>query len=860
MSKSHFAACHLSFIIFLVFLALYTTTLLPDVLPADSGEFQDVSVTAWVAHSPGYPLYTMLGWLFAHLPFGPNPAWRVNFFSAITAAATVALVFRTARQLTGSVWGGLAAALTLGSATTFWATATTASIRPLTAFFTALSLHALITQYANDRRLIILAAALSLGLTHHPSLIFPAFIFIIYLLLIDPDLLRQPRRWIKPIAVFVLGLLVLIYLPLRGPPELSTLPGFLERVLALGFRSDMFALNLFDRLVILPILLRFQFNPVLLLAALIGALILLRRDGKLAFLLLGSFLVHTAINLSYDAPQTVEYEIPAYVSLALLVSIPFREISNLKLKISNRWPLFILHSSLFIFLIAGAVNLLAHFPSYRTLSQSRDTRSYAETLLCEAPADAVILSNWHWFTPMRYLQKVEGLRPDLLIRYVAPSGKSLAENWVSKIEEYVPQGPVVVARYFEPEYASLPYRFEPLGEAFLVRIEPNVALPSNLIPLDVVLGEQIALLGYRLETDEVDPTRPLVLTLAWSPVVPPTSDVALFAQLIGPDGRLWSATQDPRHPATRLTRDEVIVERFVIYPLLHAPPGDYALVVGAYLPDGRFITVDGADAVPLTTVHLQPSATRPVTRHPRFARFASGPTLIGADYDTGVPGQVRLYLHWAGSGAEATLQLLDKSGAVLGEGHVPPLERGQYATVAFDLPTAPAHIALLDSDHSRRWNLLFDGLAPLRSPTLGERYVPFGDALVLVGFDGPVRALDPGIDVTLGLHFLGARPLERDYIISTPLVGLDSDGNQVWRSTDNTVDKVPALGAIPTFKWIRRSAVFDPHRLTIPDDAPPGPIVGSLVVYDHYTQALLPALDERLVSGVLLGVWTIAAP
>ncbi|MCK4472300.1 MAG: DUF2723 domain-containing protein, partial [Anaerolineae bacterium] len=838
---------HCSLFIFLAFLALYTTTLLPDVLPADSGEFQWVAATAGVAHPPGYPLYTMLGWIFAHLPLGPNPAWRVNFFSAVTVAATVALVFHAARRMTGSAWGGLAAALALGSATTFWATATTASIRPLVAFFTALCLYTLIefratrtqypipntqypissTQTPNDRYIILFAAFLSLGLTHHASLIFPASTFLIYLILVDPGLLHQPRRWLKPIGAFALGLLVLVYLPLRGaasapqaPPGLATLPGFLEHVLARGFRGDMFALNLCDRLVLLPTLLRFQFNPALLLAALIGALLLLWRDRKLALLLAGSFLVHTAVTLTYRAPQTVEYEMPAYVSLALLVAVPFRQIPKSKVQSPKpkaqtpnrlsldvgRWTLDIGHCSLVIFLIAGLVNLTAHLPSYRALSQSYDARAYAETLLRDAPASAVILSNWHWYTPMRYLQQVEGLRPDVTVKYVAPHGESLAQNWVSMIEKYVPQRPVVVVHYYEREYSDLPYRFEPLGQAFLVHIAPNFTPLPGLTLLDVTLGGQVTLLGYRLETDETEPARPLVLTLAWSPAVTPTADLALFAQLLGPDGRLWSAARDPRHPAGRLTAGEVVVERFVVYPLLHAPPGDYALVAGAYLPAEpgapRLTTADGADAVPLTTVHLWPSTVRPVTRHPAFARFSGGPTLIGAGYDTGVPGQVRVYLHWAGPGVKAPLQLLDASGALLGQGHVPALERGQYATTALDLPAVPARVVLLDGDRPRRCNLLFGRDAPLPAPAAGERYVPFGDNLVMTGFEGAVGDLEPGGDVTLGLRFLSMRPLERDYVVSTPLTGLNPDGTWAWRSADDTVDTVPALGAIPTLKWI----------------------------------------------------------
>jgi len=889
LAISAFVICHLSFVIFLIFLALYTTTLLPDVLPADSGEFQLVAATAGVAHPPGRPLYTMLGWLFAHLPLGPNPAWRVNFFSAVVAAATVALMFHTARRLTGSAWGGLAAALTLGSATTFWATATTASIRPLTAFFTALCLYAL-TQHAirntfhvsrftfhaprphpsNDRYLTFFALVLSLGLTHDGSLLFPSSTFLVYLILVDPVLLRQPRRWLKPIGAFALGLLVLLYLPLRGaagaplaPRDLATLPGFLEHILALGFRGDVFALNLFDRLVLLPTLLRFQFNPALLLAAFLGALLLLWRDRKLALLLVGSFLVHTAVTLTYDAPQTVEYEMPAYVPLALLVAVPFRLISNLKSQIPNLQicKSAIFRLSLVITLIAGIVNLTVHLPNYRALSQSRDARVYAETILREAPADAIILSNWHWATPMWYLQRVEGLRPDVTVKYVFPRGESLAQNWVTMIEEYIPQRPVVVVRYFEHEYSDLPYCFEPLGQAFLVRATSNFTLPPGLTPLDVPLGEQIVLLGYRLEADDIESSRPLVLTLAWSPTVTPTADLALFSQLLGPDGRLWSATQDRSHPAGRFAAGEVIVEQSVVYPLLHAPPGDYTLTVGAYLPAEpgapRLTTDGGADAVWLSPVRLRPPTRRPVMRHPTFFRFAGGPTLIGVDYDTGVPGQMRVYLHWAGLGTGAALQLLDESGKALGQSQVPALERGQYATTALDLPAAPAWVALLDGDRPRRWNLLFRKAVPLPSPAPGERYVPFGSSLILLGLDVPAGDLEPGTDVTLGLHFLGAHPLERDYVVSAAFTGLNSDGTWAWRDAHDTI---PVQGAIPTLKWIRGSVIYDPHQLSTPSDAPPVPVIGSLVIYDHFTQAPLPPLDERLGPTVPLGTWAVVSP
>jgi hypothetical protein len=434
---------------------------------------------------------------------------------------------------------------------------------------------------------------------------------------------------------------------------------------------------------------------------------------------------------------------------------------------------------------------------------------------------------------------------------------------VDAIEATIHERPVVVTNHYA-EYSQLDYRFEPLGQAFLVRTTPNFDPPADLTSIDISLGNQVTLLGYRLEVgrepeDETEPTRPLVLTLVWSPTAEPETDIALFAQLIGADGRLWSVSLDSRHPPSRLVAGEVIVERFAIYPLLHTPPGDYTLTVGAYSPAGRLIANDGSDAVQVTTVHVRPTTLQPVTAHPIYARFAGGPTLVGVDYDTGISSQVRVYLHWAGSGDEADVHLLDEGGAVVGQGHIPALTRGQYATLAFDLPAAPARVLLLDGDQPRRQHLFFGQSVPLPSPTADERYVPFGDSLALTDLDGPTDDLHPGQSVTLGLHFLATRPLARDYVISTALAGINADTTWAWRVDD---DGVPAMGAIPTLKWIHRSAIFDPHQLTIPNDAPQLPAEGSLVIYDHFTQSPLPPLDERLHLGpiVPLGTWAVTTP
>ena len=99
----------------------------------------------------------------------------------------------------------------------------------------------------------------------------------LYIFLVDPKLIRQPRKWLKPIGFFALGLLPLLYLPLRGATGGTFADGetatflaqpdqFLSYATGRGFEGDFFYFintrpDLFlDRVKLLPTLFDFQFN------------------------------------------------------------------------------------------------------------------------------------------------------------------------------------------------------------------------------------------------------------------------------------------------------------------------------------------------------------------------------------------------------------------------------------------------------------------------------------------------------------------------------------------------------------------------------------------------------------------------
>jgi tetratricopeptide (TPR) repeat protein len=74
----------------LISLAVFVWTAAPNVTLLDSGEFIVAAQHFGVPHPTGYPLWTLLAWLFQLLPLG-NAAWEVNIFSGVCGALAVGL-------------------------------------------------------------------------------------------------------------------------------------------------------------------------------------------------------------------------------------------------------------------------------------------------------------------------------------------------------------------------------------------------------------------------------------------------------------------------------------------------------------------------------------------------------------------------------------------------------------------------------------------------------------------------------------------------------------------------------------------------------------------------------------------------
>jgi hypothetical protein len=126
--------------------------------------------------------------------------------------------------------------------------------------------------------------------------------------------------------------------------------------------------------------------------------------------------------------------------------------------------------------------------------------------------------------------------------------------------------------------------------------------------LDVVLGDDVRLLGYDLATTSIEPGGALELTLYWQALRQIEHFYAVFNHLVGPDGTVIAQAdswpQGGAYPTLYWLPNEVVEDSYTILVPPDTPPGEYTLRVGMY---------DGATGErPITLVNGEPVPERHV--------------------------------------------------------------------------------------------------------------------------------------------------------------------------------------------------------------------------------------------------------
>lgn len=208
---------------FLFLFVIYTLGVSPSVYGGDSG---DIILAFWfggVAHAPGYPLNTMLGWVFTHLPFDATVAYKANLMAAFLMAASCAVTFLILNRLTRNIYASLAAALVLAFTHLFWLYAHVIEVFQLNLLLVSTSLYFLVSwrdsklsKKPKDSFLNLSFLFLGLSVFHHhtSALIAPAFLYLI--LKTDKKILNKRKLILKVLGFFALGFLPYLFIPLAA--------------------------------------------------------------------------------------------------------------------------------------------------------------------------------------------------------------------------------------------------------------------------------------------------------------------------------------------------------------------------------------------------------------------------------------------------------------------------------------------------------------------------------------------------------------------------------------------------------------------------------------------------------------------
>lgn len=426
-------------------LAIYLITLLPDVLPGDSGEFQALIPAGGVLHPSGYPLYQLLGKIEIFLlPVG-TIAWRVTLLSAIfaTAAAGVTMLLLKECSLTPAfaIFGGGILALT----PMLWRQAVIAEVYTLAVLLLVLVWLAGCRFYHGKSGLLLLSFLSGLALSHHlilaAALPWPFFalwqrrddlqprrILIAILLFLAPFSLYgltiyNAQKWIASFPGETFGYRNAI---VRGYISPFWLAGFFKYIAGANYTAPGSSLwqisniNVSEILILVGNWITTNFTILGGLLALIGVIWLFSRRQFFLLMTLPTFLIIALFSGHYMVvyQEDTGFLFIAMVAVGIWIVVGAQAIWE-RFKGKARTIPMLLVALLLVWEIITFEQNPVYWPEMQTSSLT--PREWATSALTKSEPGSIIFGDWGYITPLRYMQFAEHLREDVMVVH-APLG------------------------------------------------------------------------------------------------------------------------------------------------------------------------------------------------------------------------------------------------------------------------------------------------------------------------------------------------------------------------------------------------------------------------------------------------------
>lgn len=448
-----------SFFVFLV----YLTTIAPTVVASDAGELAAVQYTLGIAHPTGYPLFTIIGYLYLLIPLPFTPIFQLNLLAAIYTSLAVGVFILTVRYFLDNIsefqfshsiilsaekensektnltdgmkyFISISSGLFLAFSKTFWIQSTSIEVYSLHMFLFSLSFYYLLKGYCKkDESLklskdwILFAVFLALGFTNHLTMIFiiPAAAFLFF----NKYKTHGFKKIFLMLLIFIPIVVVLYaYLPLRAlsnpimnwgnPVTFSTV---IDHISGKLYHQYVFLTGktFFDQINIFFSAITINYNWTNLQVNEFGLIILISFVGIFKAYFFAREFFYTAILIlifcvlitaSYGIPDIEPYYLSAYFSLILFAVFGLLTISQMVMKIKLRFVL--------LGVIVGmCLSSEIYFNLYRVdESDNYIFEDYTKSLMNSVDENSIVMSNLSsFYFPTHYYQFAENYRKDIVV-------------------------------------------------------------------------------------------------------------------------------------------------------------------------------------------------------------------------------------------------------------------------------------------------------------------------------------------------------------------------------------------------------------------------------------------------------------
>ncbi len=449
----------MSFLVFIVSLLFFLFFQTTSIYGGDAGDLVTSAYLHGVAHPPGFPLYTFLGFLASKLPIS-TVAFRVGLLSSFSGAGTIAILFLLLRDITRNRIASLLAVCSLGTTYLFWLYTSVPEVFMFHNFF-VVSLIYLLYKWSvtkQEKYLSFFTLTLGLSLSHHLLVLFlfPGFVYFVFS---NKKLLPKLslKYFVKKLGIFMTGLSPHLYvfaaastIPAISWDNVTNISNFFSLILRKSYGTfqsgPSFAQSFVSRLIQFPYMGEFMINDFTImgvLLAIIGCIAQFRKRRKLwnfffiLFIFTGPFYFFYASYYIIDSFSLATFErflLPSYMIIAIWLGEGIVASHGVISRYTKKSlaPIFYL-----LFLILPVSLFFINYPKISILKYDRTAENHAIDILATVPKNSIMILQYDTtLFNTQYVYYTQKLRPDIKLIHFT---KLFLGQLTDQLEKYYPE-------------------------------------------------------------------------------------------------------------------------------------------------------------------------------------------------------------------------------------------------------------------------------------------------------------------------------------------------------------------------------------------------------------------------------------